>query len=58
MKASYQPVKFGGHRQFRSGVIVSLVYHVISQDHLIKGYLILWVGASHGKSPPCHVCWP
>ena len=34
-KVSHQPAKFGGHRHFSTGDI--LVYHVISQDHVIKG---------------------
>ena len=35
LKVSHQPAKFGGHRHFSTGDI--LVYHVISQDHVIKG---------------------
>ena len=31
------PAKFGGHRQCSSGDIIVLVFHVISQDHAIKG---------------------
>ena len=27
-----------------------LVCHVISEDHVIKGRVILWVGPPHGKS--------
>ena len=34
---SYHPAKFGGHRNFGSGVIMNLVGHVILQDHVIEG---------------------
>ena len=31
------PAKFGGHRHCVSGNKMVLAYHVISQDHVIKG---------------------
>ena len=34
---SYHPAKFDGHSHFGSGVIMILVCHLISQDHMIKG---------------------
>ena len=37
MKLSYHLAKFGSHRHCGSGDIMILVYHVISQDHKIKG---------------------
>ena len=50
--------KLGGHRNCRSGDIIVLVCHVISQDHVIEGHMISCVGAPHGKSRPCQVWWP
>ena len=35
--ASHQFAKFGGHRHCDSENIMILGYHVISQDHIIKG---------------------
>ena len=35
--ASHQVAKFGGHKHSSSGDIMILVYHVILQDHMIKG---------------------
>ena len=43
--------KFGGHRQFGIGNIMVLFCHVISQDHVIKGHVTLWMRAAYGKSP-------
>ena len=37
MNVGYHPVKCGGHRHSDSGDIVILVYHVISQNHVIRG---------------------
>ena len=34
---SYHPAKVGGHSHSGSGVISSLVCHVILQDHVVKG---------------------
>ena len=34
---SYHPAKFGGHSHSVSGILMILVYQVISQDHVIKG---------------------
>ena len=31
------PAKFAGHRHCSCGDIIVLVFHVISQDHAIKG---------------------
>ena len=31
------PYQFGGQRHSRSGDIIALVFHVISQHHVIKG---------------------
>ena len=35
--ASHQLTKFGGHRDSESEDIAALFWHVISQDHVIKG---------------------
>ena len=32
-----------------------LIRHVISQEHVIKGYVTLLVGASQENSPSCHI---
>ena len=48
----------GGHSYSGNGVIMNLVCHVILQDHVIKGQVILWVGPPYGKSPLCHIYWP
>ena len=34
---SYHSAKFGGDSQSLGGVVLLLVYHVISQDHVTKG---------------------
>ena len=36
MKVAYHPAKFGAHKHSDSEAIVVLVFHVISQDHMIK----------------------
>ena len=36
MKVSYHPSKFGGHSHSCGRNIMLLVYHVISQDHVMK----------------------
>ena len=36
IKASYQPAKFGGHRQYGNEDIMVLVCHVILQDYMMK----------------------
>ena len=36
LKVSPQPVTFGGHKHCVGGEIVVLVWHVISQDNVIK----------------------
>ena len=36
MKVGYHPVKSGGQGRSNSADIVVLVFHVISQDHVIK----------------------
>ena len=43
LKKSQHPTKFGGHRDCGSGEIMVLVCHMISQDHMIKVHVILWV---------------
>ena len=30
-----------------------LIYHLILQDHVVKGSAILWLEAPCGKSPSC-----
>ena len=35
--ATYYPAKFGGHSHSANGVIMILVCHAISQEHLTKG---------------------
>ena len=47
----HHPVKWGDHRHCESGdmFLVSLV------TTSLRCYVTLWVEASHGKSPPCHV---
>ena len=57
MMVSYDTAKFGGYSHSGSGVIMILVCQVILQDHEIKDHVILCVGAPHGKSPHCQVCW-
>ena len=37
IKASYHPTNFGDHSHCGRGIIIILVCHVISQDHVIKG---------------------
>ena len=37
LKICHHPAKFDGHRTCGSGDIVVLVYHMISQDQVIKG---------------------
>ena len=37
MKANYHPSNFGGHSHSDSGVMMILVSHVMSQEHVIKG---------------------
>lgn len=37
LKAGHLPAKFGGHNHFSSEYIMVLVFHVILQNHLIKG---------------------
>ena len=36
LKVNYLPGKFDGHKLCRSGDIIVLVCHVISQDHMMK----------------------
>ena len=48
---SYTHAKFGDHRHCGSGDIMVSVRHVILQDHVIHG--ILLVGPPYGKSYPC-----
>ena len=37
IKVGYHPAKFSCHRHSDMGDIMALVYHVTSQDHVIKG---------------------
>ena len=37
IKISYHPANFARHRNCSSGDIMIIVYHVILQDHVIKG---------------------
>ena len=46
----HHPDKFGYHRH-RESEDMFLICHVTSR---LKGYVILWVEATHGKSPPFH----
>ena len=34
---SYHPTKFRGHRHFDSVNVMVLAYHVMSQDHVMRG---------------------
>ena len=52
---SMSPSNFGGHRHCRSKDIIILICQVILQNHVIKGYATLWVGACSGKLPSCQV---
>ena len=54
-KASYHLVKFFEGSHSGSKVIMILVCHLISLDHVIKGHMILLVGAPHGKPPSVEV---
>ena len=37
LKVSHHPTKFGGHRHGDLGDKMVLVYHMIFQEHVIKG---------------------
>ena len=50
IKVSYHHAKFVNHKHSGSRDTILLVCHMISQDHVIKGSLIIYVGASH-RSP-------
>ena len=51
----HHPAKFDEHGHCESGDIY-LICHVTSPDHMSKGlYVMLWMGAFHGKLPPCQV---
>ena len=34
-----------------------LIRHVTSREHMFKGLVNLWMEASDGESPPCHIRW-
>ena len=51
------PDKFCDSRHCDSRNIMFLIYHVTSSEHMLKGYVDLWVEVTHGKSPPCRVWW-
>ena len=53
MKVTCHPTKFGGHSHCGSEDIMILVYHVILQEHVIKGRVTLWAGVHQGKMPSC-----
>ena len=57
-KACYHPAKFGGYGYSGSEVIMDLVCHTISQNHMIQGSCDFMGGSTHGKSPVCQVWSP
>ena len=48
---SHQPATFDSHEHYGSEDITVLVYHVILQDHMIKGLCNLRVRALQARSP-------
>ena len=49
--------KFGGHRYCKTRDAIFLVFHVIKQDHVIKGSCSYNDWTPQIKSPPCQVWW-
>ena len=57
LTVSHHPIKFGVGKHCDSGDIIDLVCHVILQDHVVTGYMTLWIKVCHGKSTPSQVWW-
>ena len=53
MSDSQRRAYFGGHGSSADGdIVLYLICHVTSHDHLIEGHVNLLVGAPCGISPP------
>ena len=58
MEQLHHLAKFIDDTHCGSGDVMVLVCPVISQDHVIKGSVTLWVGVHQDKLPFFQVCWP
>ena len=58
LKVVHPLTDFNGQRHCGSGDDIFMIYHVISQKHLERNHVTLWVVANQGKSPSCKFWWP